>query len=214
MEKEKFYIGLTYLGIEGIFDSTDMYGNQIKRPDSWEDEGEVVVWGYRISGSAVSFRSQIDYFPKNRLEYVDICQFVCDRMADLVDECIQRIKQHNNLEDSSVDIADYGFRIYHYCEYFLGEEEETLSLKLNRLSKSGKLKQVNRKGGLSEKVAQIGEIDFCLSSGSITLMRKINSEKKGFVREVEQHDIKTYQEYLYFRKRKINDYNLLDKLEL
>ncbi|MBE9002151.1 hypothetical protein IQ274_29100 [Nostoc sp. LEGE 12447] len=172
MEKEKFHIGPTYLGIEGIFDSTDIYGNQIKRPDSWEDEGKVVVWGYRISGSAVSFRSQIDYFPKNRLEYVDICQFVCDRMADLLNECIQRIKQHNNLEDSSVDIADYGFRIYHYCEYFLGEEEETLSLKLNHLYKSGKLKQVNRKGGLSEKVAQIGEIDFCLSSGSITLIRK------------------------------------------
>jgi hypothetical protein len=113
MEKEKFHIGPTYLGIEGIFDSTDMYGNKIKRPDSWEDEGEVVVWGYRISGSAVYFHSQIDYFPKNRLEYVDICQFVCDRMADLLDECIQRIKQHNNLEDSSVDIADYGFRIYH-----------------------------------------------------------------------------------------------------
>ncbi len=37
MEKEKFHIGPTYLGIEGIFDSTDMYGNQIKRPDSWED---------------------------------------------------------------------------------------------------------------------------------------------------------------------------------
>ncbi|WP_104908350.1 hypothetical protein [Nostoc sp. 'Lobaria pulmonaria (5183) cyanobiont'] len=183
------------------------------RPDSWEDEGEVVVWGYRISGSAVSFRSQIDYFPKNRLEYVDICQFVCDRMADLLDECIQRIKQHNNLEDSSVDVADYGFRIYHYCEYFLGEEE-TLSLKLNQLSKSGKLKEVNRKGGLSEKVAQFGEIDFCLSSGSITLMRKINSDKKGFVKEVEQQDIKTYQEYLDFIKRKINDYNLLDKLEL
>jgi hypothetical protein len=119
MEKEKFHIVPIYLRIEGIFDSTDMYGNQIKRPDSWEDEVEVVVWGYRISGSAVSFYSQIDYFPKNRLECVDICQFVCDRMADLLDECIQRIKQHNNLEDSSVYLADYGFRIYHYCEYFL-----------------------------------------------------------------------------------------------
>ncbi|WP_375471480.1 hypothetical protein [uncultured Nostoc sp.] len=43
MEKEKFHIGLTYLRIEGIFDSTDMYGNQIKRPDFWEDEGEVIV---------------------------------------------------------------------------------------------------------------------------------------------------------------------------
>ncbi|WP_392530295.1 hypothetical protein [Nostoc sp. C117] len=212
MEKEKFHIGPTYLRIERIFDSTDIYGNQIKRPDSWEDEGEVLVWGYRISGSAVSFRSHIDYFPKNRLEYIDICQFVCDRMADLLDEYIQRIKQHNNL-DSSVEVGDCGCRIYHSCEYFLEEEEETLSLKLNHLSKSGKLNQVNRKGGLSEKVAQIGEIDFCLGAGSITLMRKINSEKKGFVREVEQHDIKTYQEYLDFRKRNINDYNLLDKLE-
>ncbi|QFS47956.1 hypothetical protein GXM_05448 [Nostoc sphaeroides CCNUC1] len=46
------------------------------------------------------------------------------------------------------------------------------------------------------------------------MIRKINSEKKGFVRDVEQHDLKTYQEYLDFRKRKINDYNLLDKLEL
>ncbi|MEH2457062.1 hypothetical protein [Nostoc sp.] len=117
MEKKELSIGPTYLRIEAIFDSMDMYGNQINRPDSWEDKGEVVVWGYRISGSAVSFHSQIDYFPTNRLEYVDICQFVCDWMADLLNECIQRIKQHNNLEDSSVGVADYEFRIYHSWEF-------------------------------------------------------------------------------------------------
>ncbi|MFN6517577.1 MAG: hypothetical protein RMY29_024265 [Nostoc sp. CreGUA01] len=214
MEQEELCIGTTYLRIEAIFDSTDMYGNQINLPDYWEDGGEVVVWGYRISGSAVSFHSQIDYFPTNRLDYVDICQFVCDRMADLLDQCIQRIKQHNNLQDSSLDVADYGFRIYHFCEYLSGEEEESLSLKLNCLSKSGKLKQANGKGGLCDKVAQIKEIDFSLGANSVTLMRKINSIKKEFVRDVEQHKLKTYEDYLDWKKRKRNDYSLLDKLDL
>ncbi|WP_375471479.1 hypothetical protein [uncultured Nostoc sp.] len=135
-------------------------------------------------------------------------------MADLLDECIQRIKQHNNLEDSSVGVANYEFRIYHFCEYLLGEEEESLSLKLNRLSKSGNLKQANGKGGLSDKVAQIKGIDFLLGANSITLMRKINSYKKEFVRDVEQHKLKTYQDYLNLRKGRINDYNLLEKLAL
>ncbi|MEH2457063.1 hypothetical protein [Nostoc sp.] len=96
-----------------------------------------------------------------------------------------------------------------------GEEEESLSLKLNRFSKSGKLKQANGKGGLSDKVAQIKEIDFSVGAGSITLMRKINSDKKKeFVRDVGQHKLKTYQDYLDLRKGRINYYNLLDKLDL
>lgn len=203
MEK-LFYIGPTYLRIDYVFDCSE----QIKSPGLWQDEGEVIVWGYRISGSEVYFHSQLDYLSPAQLEFLPMCQYVCDRMTDLLDCCIQKIKSYN------INPAHSGLRIYYSCESLSQQENEDLFKKLNQLSKKGRLKQITSKGRLSEKVTQIGEIDFYLGANSKTLINKMRDEKIRFVREITHYNLRTYQDYLDFKQRRSNNLNQLDELDI
>jgi len=215
MEQEVFSIGSTYLRIESVFDSLTAYGKEIGTPEFWEDDGQVIVWGYRISGSEVSHHSQIDYIHNNELEFIHLCQYVCNRMVDLLDNCIAKIQKHDsNPEKQHIKLADSSFRIYHSCDYLSLEEEEELSRKLNQLSRSGKLKEMNCKGGLSEKVAQIKDVDFSTGANSKTLISRLNQEKVKFSQEIRQHTLKTYQDYLLYRQKRRNNFNQLDDLIL
>ncbi|MDZ8050558.1 MAG: hypothetical protein RMX68_011315 [Aulosira sp. ZfuVER01] len=215
MEQKVFFIGPTYLSIESVFNSPDAYGNEFKPPDSWEDQGEVIAWGYRISSSEVYFHSQIDYLSSNKLEYIHLCQYVCDRMAELLDSCIAKIEKQNiNLDNKLIKLADFSFRVYHFCEYLSLDQEYGLSLKLNQLVKSGKLKQTSTKGGLSEKVSQFKHVDFSAGGGSKTLSGAIRRMKSGFFRDIKQNDLRNYPDYLLFKQRRHNDFNQLDELVL
>ena len=210
MEEERFFIGPAYLSIEHIFDSSDKWGNKIKLPDFWKDKGEAIVWGYRISGSEVSFHSQVDYLAPDKLGYLSVCQYICDRMADLLGECLEKVKKQNTRIDKEYVIpADFGIRIYYNCAYLSGEEEYTLSCKLRDLFRSGEFRQANRKGGLSERLSQIKEIEFSEGGDSETLRNRMFSKKKSWAGEVEQHKLKTYQDYLKYKKQIENSYNRL-----
>ena len=205
---EKAYIP-TYLQIEPIFDSLDSYGHEIKRPDIWEDDNELIVWGYRISASTTFFHSEIDYFPPlETFEYIHLCQYICNRMTDLLDCCI------TNIRDLNLKPKDFDFRIYHYCDYLSFEEEQELSYKLNKLVKSDKFKKGNGKGKLSDKVSLINEIKFSVGGGSRTLIWEVGKKKRSFVRNIERHELKTYQEYLNFYQQLNNQYNQLDELDI
>lgn len=204
---ERTYIP-TYLQIEPVFNSLDSYGREIIRPDIWKDDGEAIVWGYRISGSETFFHSEIDCLPSETFEYRHLCQYICDRMTDLLDCCL------TNIKDFDLNPKNFDFRIYHYCDYLLFEEEQKLSLKLNRLVKSGKFKKGNGKGKLSDKISLINEIQFSVGGGSRTLTWEVSRKKRSFVRDVERHELKTYQEYLTFCQQLNNKFNQLDELDL
>ena len=204
---ERTYIP-TYLQIEPVFDSLDSYDRLVERPEIWKDDGEVIVWGYRISGSRTSFHSAIDHLSSEDPEYIHLCQYICDRITDLLDCCI------TNIKDFDLNPKNFDFRIYHYCDYLLFEEEQELSCKLNRLVKSGKIKKGNGKGKLSDKISLINEVQFSVGGGSRTLTWEVGKKKRSFVRNIERHELKTYQEYLTFYHQLNNKFNQLDELDL
>lgn len=204
---ERTYIP-TYLRIEPIFDSLDSYDREIERPDIWNENNEVIVWGYRISGSTAFFHSEIDCLASETFKYIHLCQYICDRMTDLLDRCI------TNIRDLNLNPKDFDFRIYHYCDYLSFEEEQELSCKLHKLAKSDKFKKGNGKGKLSDKVSLINKIKFSVGGGSRTLTWEVGRKKRSFVRDIERHELKTYREYLNFYQQLNNQYNQLDELDL
>lgn len=214
-EQKDFFIGPVYLHIEAAFDTLDLYDNSIERPDCWNDKGQTIVWGYRISGSGVTFQTRVDYLPPDAIEYIQLCQYVCDRMADLLEDCLRKINHHNEkIGEDGIDPSDLELRLYYSCDYLSLEEGLTLSLKLRDFSKNGRLKQRNQDGGLADKVSQFKEIDFCWGSDSRSLKTYLDQEKKRLVREISLHNLKTYQDYLSYQKQRICNYNRLDMLNL
>lgn len=215
MEQSEFSIGPAYLSVEAVFESPDLYDNEIEAPDFWEDDGEVIIWGYRISGSQPTFYTQIDYLPANAIEYIYICQYICNRMTDLLDGCMKKVEKHNiNSGQSPVDPLDLKLRLYHSCEYLSYELESGLSVKLNQLFKGGQMQQEGQKGGLAEKVSHFKEIYFSPGGDSRTLRGRMCSEKRRFSRDINQHELKTYQEYLFLQKNLNATFHQLDELVL
>lgn len=181
---EQTYIP-TYLRVEPVFDRLDSNGNEIKRPDFWKENGELIVWGYRISGSNTSFYSQIDCLSQDKLNYIHLCQYMCDRMTDLLDYCITEISNYN------LNPKDFNFRIYHYCDYLSFEDEQQLSLKLHRFVNSGKFNEESSKGKLASKVSAINEIQFSVGGGSRTLIWEVEKKKRSFAGEIMRHKFKS-----------------------
>lgn len=216
MQKGQFSIGPAYLSIEAVFDSPDSYDKEIKTPEFWEDDGEVIIWGYRISGgSQPTFYTQVDYLPSNTIEYIHICQYICNRMADLLDGCVRKVAEYNsNSVQDPINPLNLNIRLYHSCEYLSYDLECGLSIKLNQLSRDGQMQQKGQKGGLAEKTSQFKEIYFSAGGGSSTLQSHLCREKRRFAGDARQYNLKTYKDYLLLKENANNTFNQLDELVL